>query len=919
MTKKHLFLIDAYGFLFRAYHSMPPLTRSDGTPIGAVLGFTNMLLKLHKNMHELHSDNNGTEYYAAVILDAGQKTFRNEIYPAYKANRPPAPEDLIPQFPLVREASKAMNLPTLELIGYEADDLIATYAKQAKEEGMKVTIVSSDKDLMQLVDDDVAMYDAAKDRRIEAKQVEEKFGVTPDKVLDALSLIGDSSDNVPGIPGIGPKTAAELINQYGDLDTLLARAEEIKQNKRRESLIEFADQARLSRELIKLCETVPVKETLADLKMREPDHKTLLDFLREQDFKSLIARYEKELSRDGVSIPEEKKPSAPKHAAAHSKKVAQNYKLIKETKDLSQWLENIVGQLAIWIEIEKNRPIGIAFCHAPGQACYIPVGQNNSSKQGTLDLLDTANDNEQKGIPLDVIADNLKSYFYSPSILKIAHDIKLDAQFMPLPSPVSDIQIMSYILDGSQNKHDLQSISEHALGACMEAPGELNDKKVILGEIDPQKIYQYICSKADAVLQIYEKLQQRLFSEKTLTVYETIERPLIPVLTKMEKTGVKVDATVLKKMSDDFAIQIEKTEKEIYELAGEEFNIGSPKQLGEVLFEHMGIQGGKKSKKSGGYGTGADILEELSVQGHTIADRILHWRQLSKLKSTYTDALPKEINKETGRIHTTFAMTVASTGRLSSVNPNLQNIPIRTEEGKKIRTAFVAEKGHKLISADYSQIELRLLACIADIKELKQAFANGEDIHAHTASQVFGMPIEKVTANDRRNAKTINFGILYGLSAFGLAARLGIPRGAAKELIDAYFRRFPGIVEYMKKTKEFAREHGYTQTIYGRKCFVPGINTKGPQRAFAERAAINAPLQGTAADIIKKAMIRLDKALPKEARMTLQIHDELLVEAPEKDAEKIAQLMKKVMEDVNHFDVPFTVEANIGNNWGEIH
>ena len=897
--EKRLYLIDGYGFVFRAYHSIRELNAPDGTPVNAVYGFTNMLLKLRQRVRP----NNGD--YMLVVFDAGRKTFRNEIYSDYKANRPPAPEDLVPQFPLVREAAEAIGLPTATIEGYEADDIIATCALQGKEQGMKVTIVSSDKDLMQLVDDDIHMFDAMKDKDINPKEVEEKFGVMPEKVLDVLALMGDSSDNIPGVPGIGPKTAAELLNQFGNLDEVLAQAETIPQKKRRESLIDFAEQARLSRELASLCKTVPDVPELETLAVRDETPEEILQFLHKLGFKSLITKFEQ---KHGVQvadiITETKQP-----AKNTKKQPTEQFEQLEDSNALQRWLEQTprTGKLALAL-MQEDAPItGLALSCEEGYAAAIRFNQPKTQPTQSSLFGDDANSPAQTNHH-DGIMDVLTPLLQHPSIMKFSCDSKrLMEYFGEMMTPIDDVMVMSYVLDGNKHKHDIETLVEQYDNAEKSTSDEP---------------WYMACRQASALCAIHASLRQRLFNEQMLTVYETIERPLTGVLTRMEMHGIKVDPIVLKTMSDDFAKRLTTLEKEIYTLANKEFNIGSPKQLGSILFEDMGIEGGKKSKKSGNYSTGADVLEALAAQGHIIASKILEWRALSKLKSTYTDALGKEINPKTGRVHTTFGMASTSTGRLSSSAPNLQNIPIRTEEGRKIRCAFVAEKGNKLISADYSQIELRLLAHMAKIAALKDAFIHGEDIHTKTASQVFDIPIEKIDSMTRRKAKAINFGIIYGQSAFGLANQLDIDRSTAKAYIDAYFEQYPGIRHYMETTKEFAHKHEYVETLFGRKCYLHSINSKGPQRAFAERAAINAPLQGTAADIIKKAMIQIDRWLDKEfpqAKMILQVHDELLFEVPEAQADTIAKRVKHSMEQVINLSVPLTVEANPGNHWGEIH
>jgi DNA polymerase-1 len=910
--KHHLYLVDGFGFVFRAYHSLPPMTNPEGTPTNAVYGFTNMLLSLKRKAFDEGASR------MLVVFDAGSKTFRNDIYKEYKANRPPAPEDLVPQFPLVRDAAEALNLPHLSIKGFEADDIIATYAKIAAEAGHRVTVVSSDKDLMQLVDDEtgVEMYDAMKKKVINNAAVQEKFGVPPHHVLDLLAMQGDSSDNIPGVPGIGPKTAAELINTYGDLEDVLKNADKVKQNKRRENLIEFADQARLSRELATLRYDVPVDIALDDMDIQEEDEDDLLAFLSKQGFKSLIAKH-----CNGAKPLEVVKASADGETTAPApKEVKQDYKLITDAATLNEWLANCkrTGLLAQQWKRDKSGAIfGYTFAHSAGNACYVPCAHKKPNAQEDL-FGDAVPDAGYPQLSKDAVEQELARYIVDATVLKIGHDIK------PLRniSPAEDISIMSYVLDGTKHKHDLENLADVHLSLDVALPEELRKSKTPITAEDPADVAKLFCAQADGIIRLHGLFKQRLFAEKMLTVYETIERPLVQVLSDMEVEGIKLNQPVLKDMSTDFAKRIADLTTGIHALAGKDFNIGSPKQMGEILFDDMGIEGGKKSK-NGAYKTGVEILEELSANGHVIAEKILQWRSLSKLMSTYTEALQKAVNPETGRVHTTFSMHSTSTGRLSSVDPNLQNIPIRTEEGRKIRTAFVAKEGCMLVGADYSQIELRLLAHMAGINTLKTAFNEGLDIHTKTASQVFGVPVEEVSGDMRRNAKAINFGIIYGQSAFGLAAQLGISRTDAKIYIDNYFEQYPGIRHFMETTKEYAREHGYVKTLFGRKCFLNGIDSSnGMQRAFAERAAINAPLQGTAADIIKKAMINLHARLKAEnidANILLQVHDELIIEVAEDHTERVMEMTRTEMEQVATLSIPLTTDVKSGKHWGEIH
>lgn len=903
---RHILLIDGYGFVFRAYHSMPSLTRADGVPIGAVYGFTNMLMKL---LHDSKAD------HVAVILDKGRKNFRHDLYADYKANRPPAPPDLVPQFPMIRDAAEALNLPVVEFEGYEADDIIATYARIAQQAGETVTIVSSDKDLMQLVGNGVVMYDPLKNRMIGEKEVQEKFGVMPDKVLDMLALIGDSADNIPGVPGIGPKTAAELINNFGDLDTVLARAGEIKQTKRREMLIEHADTARLSRDLAALCETAPVTLTLSDLVLRPADPEKLIAFLTEQGFKNLLGR-----------VVNQQDTPQPKQSPANTQSPPKECVIIYTETLLNEWVTKIedAGKVTLRFYNNDTDITGLALLTAHNEACYIPI-VNNKTLDSNADLF-AEKPSLQEGVPLVVLCNALLPMLHNPSVLKIGYDIKAMMVLLKQPdiTPYNDIMLMSYVLDAGINGHELDALINRHLEKELPSLKTLTGTgkaSISLSEVATETMATYALIELDMVQALHTLLKARLFEAHMLTVYETLERPLIPVLANMELKGVKADPVRLMTLSDEFGIKITALEKEIHQLAGHSFNIGSPKQLGEILFQEMGIKGAGKTA-TGAYSTGAEVLEELALQGHVIADKILEWRQLSKLKSTYTDALIKQINPHTKRIHTHFQMAVASTGRLSSNNPNLQNIPIRTEEGHKIRSAFIAEKGCKLLAADYSQIELRLLAHMANIDTLKTAFAEGKDIHTITASQVFGIPLEEIDSATRRKAKAINFGIIYGISAFGLARQLGIGRAEASQYIQAYFKEYPGIETFMETTKAFAREHGYVETLFGRRCHVMGINDKNQgKRSFAERAAINAPLQGTAADIIKKAMIQLPPALKAaglQGEMILQVHDELVLEVPDAEIEQTKALIEKIMVRVVQLEVPLEVDVGIGNNWAEM-
>ncbi|MGH6938304.1 DNA polymerase I [Hypericibacter sp.] len=934
----HVFLIDGSGYIFRAFHALPPLTRPDGTPVNAVLGFTNMLLKLV-------SDTDAE--YIAVLFDTARKNYRNDIYPAYKAHRPPPPPELIPQFALIREATTACNVPQLEMEGFEADDLIATYARQAAEAGAQVTIVSSDKDLMQLIGPRVSMLDPIKNRPIGPAEVEEKFGVGPDKVVEVQALAGDSTDNVPGVPGIGVKTAAELIKTYGSLEELLARAGEIKQPKRREALQQNAELARISRQLVLLKNDVPVKQPFTAFARREPDAALLVPFLEENQFRSVLARVQGQFAKKSagdaaVADGGGKGHAAAKQAAASAKPTGDAaYELVTTEAQLAQWVAaaQAKGSVAFDTETTSIDPmqaslVGFSLAIETGRACYVPVGHRGGPPQGQLDL---GGDGEggllPNQIPLAKAVALIKPMLEDPSVLKIGQNIKYDMTIMAAHdiaiAPYDDTMLISYALAGGAHGHGMDELSELHLNhrtIHFEEVAGTGKAQVTFDRVPLDKALAYAAEDADVTLRLHQVLKPQMLAERLATVYETIDRPLVPVVMAMERAGVKLDRKVLQDLSADFAGRLVELEKQIHKLAGREFNIGSPKQLGEVLFDEMSLGGGKKGK-TGAYATGADVLEELAAQGHDLPARVLDWRQLSKLKSTYTDALQEQINARTGRVHTSFALAATSTGRISSTDPNLQNIPIRTEEGRKIRRAFVAEKGWVLLSVDYSQIELRLAAHMADVPQLKQAFRDGVDIHAMTASQVFGVPVQGMDPMVRRRAKAINFGIIYGISAFGLAAQLGIPQGESRAYIDAYFKRYPEILGYMDRTKKFAREKGYVLTLFGRRCHVPGILDKNPaRRSFMERAAINAPLQGTAADIIKRAMIRVPAALADahlKARMLLQVHDELLFEVPKAEAKDTAALVKKVMEGACapaiELDVPIVAETGTGDNWADAH
>ncbi len=977
-SNDHLILVDGSTFIFRAYHALPPLTRKpDGLPVGAVSGFCNMLWKL---LQEGLTPEEGDEpTHFAVIFDHSSKTFRSDIYPEYKAHRPEPPEDLVPQFGLIRQATRAFSVHCIEQEGFEADDLIATYARQAADMGARVTIASGDKDLMQLIGPRVSMIDTMKNKTFTEEEVFEKFGVGPDKVIEVQSLAGDSVDNVPGVPGIGLKTAALLINEFGDLETLLSRASEIKQNKRRENLIEFADQARISKQLVTLRQDVPVEVPVAALSVTDIDGPKAVGFLKAMGFTTLTKRVAEttgaELSNiepddfevPGWDVPDHKgrmsdnapsnrpeKPAAaaempqdgdmmvPGSVAEARAEAARDsvidtagYETVTTIDRLKDWVSAAyeAGYVAFDTETTSLDAmqadlVGVSLATEPGKACYIPLGHVD----GEGDLLGGGGLVEGQ-IPLNEALDILKPMLEDRSVLKIAQNLKYDWLVMVRHgvevAPFDDTMLLSYALDAGVGGNGMDELSERWLGhkpipfkeICGSGKSMITFDKVAI-----DKATAYAAEDADVTLRLWQVLKPRLASERMATVYETLERPMVPVLARMERRGISVDRQMLSRLSGDFAQGMAAEEDEIYELAGENFNIGSPKQLGDILFGKMGLPGGKKTK-TGAWSTSASVLEDLAAEGHELPSKIVAWRQLSKLKSTYSDALPGFINPDTKRVHTSYSLAATTTGRLSSSEPNLQNIPVRTEAGRKIRKAFIAEKGHKLISADYSQIELRVLAHMADIPQLKQAFEDGLDIHAMTASEMFGVPIEGMDPMVRRRAKAINFGIIYGISAFGLAAQLGISRGEASDYIKTYFERFPGIKDYMEAIKKDVHANGYVTTIFGRKAHYPDVNTKNPNmRSFYERAAINAPIQGSAADILRRAMVRMEDRLSGsklDAQMLLQVHDELIFEVPEDQVDATIPVIRDVMENacdpVLQLSVPLQVDARAADNWDEAH
>jgi DNA polymerase-1 len=924
-----LYLVDGSGFIFRAFHALPPLTRkSDGLPVGAVSGFCNMLWKLMVDMQAAPD----APTHLAVVFDKSEVTFRNQLYTDYKAHRPPPPDDLVPQFPLVREATRAFGVPSLELGGYEADDIIAAYACRVRDAGGEVVIVSSDKDLMQLVGDRVSMLDTMKNVRIGRPEVFEKFGVPPEKVVDVQALCGDSVDNVPGAPGIGVKTASALITEYGDLDTLLARASEIKQDKRRQTLIDFADQIRLSRQLVQLdCET-PLPAPIDELALADFDPKTLGDFLEALEFRTLARRVTE--ARSGAPAPAPQAPMPAPRAPEQSGPIDTGaYACVRDLAELDAWIAKAREAGLVAFDAETDGPssaasdlCGVSLAVAPGQACYIPLGHaadDGLALQGA----------DLGQIPLPEALKRLKPLLEDPAVLKIGHNAKYDIAVLSRVgidvAPVEDTMLISYVLEGGAHNHGMEELAQLWLS---HQPISL---KQVAGTGKAQKSFRhvglaeatgYAAEDADITIRLYQLLRPRLAREGLLTVYETLERPLPGVLAQMELAGVKIDPDQLRQLSNDFSLRMADFETEATALVGRPFNLGSPKQIGDVLFGEMGLPGGKKTA-TGVWSTDASVLESLAAEGHALPRLLLDWRQLSKLKGTYTDALGQAVTERTGRIHTSFALASTTTGRLSSNDPNLQNIPVRTEEGRKIRKAFIAEPGDVLISADYSQIELRLVAHIGDIPQLKRAFLDGLDIHASTASEMFGVPVEGMPAETRRRAKAINFGIIYGISAFGLANQLSIPQDEAGAYIKTYFERFPGIRAYMDRMRHTVRTQGFITTLFGRKVHIPAANSRSlHERQFAERAAINAPIQSAAADVIRRAMIRMPAALKAEglkAKMLLQVHDELVFEAPAAEAEATMAVAKRVMEratlPVVSLSVPLVVDARAAANWDEAH
>ncbi len=915
----HFYLIDGSGYIFRAYYALPPLSRkSDGLPTGAVSGFCSMLFKLLEDSRSDDSIHRPTHF--AVIFDSARKNFRNDIYSEYKANRSEAPEDLAPQFEYIRKSVEAFNLPSIELSNYEADDLIATYTKQIIKVGAKVTVISSDKDLMQLVSDKVRLYDPMKSKVLGEKEVVEKFGVKPDQVIDVQSLAGDSSDNIPGVPGIGIKTASELINKYKTLDVLLKKADEIPQNKRRETLLANKDKALLSRQLVTLKDDVPVKDKLSSFLLKEVQKEKLYDFLRKMEFNKLLSRAISFYGETG------KKKSELNTTKTQSSKInTKAYESIINEKSLDKWLKILNEQSVIAVDTETSslNPleadlIGVSFSYAPNKACYIPLAHKNI-----------------KSLKKKLVLEKIKPILEDPSIKKVGQNIKFDFTVLKQNgievNPIEDTMLISYTLDAGSNRHNLDTLSEihleHKTISYKELVGT-GKNKLNFSDIELDKATEYAAEDADVTLRLYNHLKSKLNEEKLNKVYESFEKPMVQLLSKIEFNGIKVDDLYLKKLSKKFEDKIRKIEKEIYSIAGKEFNIGSPKQLGEIIYNELKIAKSKKTKK-GSLATNANILEDLALTEHKFPKLILEWRQISKLKNTYSDALQDHISKKTKRVHTSFLLAATNTGRLASSDPNLQNIPIKSEEGREIRKAFIADKKNILISADYNQIEMRILADIADVKELKRAFKNNEDVHCLTASQVFNVPINKVNDDLRRKAKTINFGIIYGITQYGLAKQISVSNQEALDFINSYFKNFPEIKDYMSSTISICRKQGYVSNIFGRRIHLRGINDKNFSiRSFQERAAINAPIQGSAADIVRLAMIKINKLIENDkklqTKMLLQIHDELIFECLEKDAMYIKKTIKEAMISISNseyhmFSIPLDVHVNSGYNWGEIH
>ena len=916
----HFYLIDGSGYIFRAYYALPPLSRkSDGMPTGAVNGFCNMLYKLLEDSKSKENLQRPTHF--AVIFDSARKNFRNEIYKDYKANRSEAPDDLAPQFEYIRKSVEAFNLPSIEMLNYEADDLIATYCEKILKEGAKVTIVSSDKDLMQLYKKNVRIYDPMKNKFISNEDVLSKFGVDANKVIEVQALAGDSSDNVPGVPGIGVKTAAELINKYGTVEKLLANADEIKQNKRRETILENKEKALISKRLVTLKKDVPIKDKIQDFELKEINKDRLYDFLREMEFNRLLSQV--------ISFYGEVKTSKTKFNENHNSKIEKeyfnNYKLIKTIDEIDYWIKKAEekGEIAIDTETSSLDPqtadlIGISLCLEAGEACYIPIGHKKNVS-----------------LSLEKVVKKIKIFLEDSSIKKIGQNIKFD--YIVLyhhginMTSMEDTMLMSYTLDAGKNRHNMDTLSEihlnHKTISYRDIVGS-GKKQIAFNEVEILKAKDYAAEDADVTYRLFKIFEKNLKSEKLKEIYEVFEKPFIKILASMEINGVKIDSTFLNDLSKKFELKIRNLEKKIFKISKKEFNIGSTKQLGEIMYNELKISALKKTKK-GSFATSASVMEDLAFKGHELPKLILEWRQISKLKNTYSESLPTFVNNKTKRVHTSFLLAATTTGRLASSDPNLQNIPIKTDDGKNIRKSFIAEKNNLLVSADYNQIEMRILADLADVKELKKAFKNNEDIHTLTASQVFNIDIKKVDSNIRRKAKAINFGIIYGISQYGLAKQIMVSNVEAQEFLNSYFKKFPEIKEYMDSTIKFCRKSGYVNNIFGRRTHITGINDKNFNvRNFQERAAINAPIQGSASEIMRLAMIRIHKLLENsknlKSKMLLQIHDELIFEVPENEVKKSCEMIKKEMSsvsksDLHAFSIPLTVDINSGENWGILH
>ena len=930
-SKKHIYLIDGSGYIFRAYYALPPLTRkSDGLPVGAVSGFCNMLYKFLEEARSLEKVDRPT--HLAVIFDTARKNFRNDIYKEYKANRQDTPEDLIPQFSYIRKAVEAFNIPGVELANYEADDLIATYKEQASKKNIKVTIISSDKDLMQLVDDNTFMMDTMKDRYIGKEEVKEKFGVYPDKVIDVQSLAGDSADNIPGVPGIGIKTAAELINQFGSLEEVLDNASSIKQPKRRQTLLDNKDKALISKKLVTLKKDVPVKDSLDDFALKPIDADKILTFLKEMEFGRLFKKLESDYGKFSgeITLTESSEPAEiDTKLTSTPKSIQKKYSLILDIQELKDVLKKSDEKGLFAIDTETNsldtmvaNLVGISLSYRPGEAFYVPIGHQNK----TDPLI-------KKQLKLKDVLSTIKPYLEDQTVKKVGQNIKYDYRIFLKHgiqmNSVEDTMLMSYSLDAGKNRHGMDLLSElhlnHKTISFKDVAG-IGKSQVTFDFVDIEQAKDYACEDADITLRLYQMFEKRLFNENVLSVYDTLEKPLIKILSTIENNGIKIDKNILEKLSKKFKIEIQNLEKKIFKIAKEEFNIGSPKQLGDVIYEKLKIAGTKKTKK-GNFATNVAVLEDLALQGHELPKLVLNWRQKSKLKNTYTDTLPTYINSKSKRVHTSFLLAATTTGRLASANPNLQNIPIKNVEGKEIRSAFVADKNSKLISADYSQIEMRILSHMGDVKELKKAFLNKEDIHTLTASQIFNISLKQVDEDMRRKAKAINFGIIYGISSYGLAKQISVSNSEAESFLKSYFTKFPEIKDFMNENIKLCRKNGYVKTLFDRKCHFPNINDKNHTlRTFQERACINAPIQGTAADLLRLAMIQIDKKIFEkdiQASLLIQVHDELLLECKEKEQaivqKKVAFEMENASEPLLQFSIPLTVDVKSGKNWSEAH